>query len=462
MSIATPSRLHATGLRLDGAALGVLLLAVLVAHATVFGGAFQFDDFNVVVREASVQSVSAWLRSQPGIRPLLKLTYALNHESGAGLAGFHAVNVALHALNTWLVWRLASLLAPATGVDAPRRLAFFVAAVFALHPVQTEAVVYVCGRSTSLAASFALASIVWWLQGRERGDGRAMRLLSPLALAAALACKEYAAVTPLALLLCACLRDPGPFAWGAWWRDTRVHVAVTALALAAALAVPRYRMLLDTSLALRGLSSNLLTQAQALTWLAGQLVQLDALNADPALPVIVAADAPRAALAGVWLVLLAAALWAWRRHRVAAFSVLWFLLWLAPTQSLLPRLDVANDRQLYVALIGPAFGIGCLLMRTCARDAVALAIPAVMLVLGTATWQRNRVYADEVHYWADVAAKAPHNARAYANLGHALALQGRRPQAEAALGVALALDPALHQAAVNLQLLRAGTGPTRP
>ena len=43
-----------------------------------------------------------------------------------------------------------------------------------------------------------------------------------------------------------------------------------------------------------------------------------------------------------------------RRLPLQAFATLWFLLWLAPTNSLLARLDLVNDRQLYVALAGPA------------------------------------------------------------------------------------------------------------
>ncbi|MFL6662130.1 MAG: hypothetical protein ACJ8G7_08105 [Rhizobacter sp.] len=440
---------------------GMLLLAVALAYSNGFAGGFQFDDFNVIVREASVQSVSAWWRAQPGIRPLLKLSYALNHESGGGLAGFHVFNLAVHVASTLLVWRLASVLAPAASRDAsdPRRLAFMVAVVFALHPVQTEAVTYVSGRSTSLAACFALLAIVLWLRGRERDDRRAVSLWSPLAFAAALGCKEFVVVVPLALVLCERLRVEGPLAWRTLWHDVRVHVVVAAMAFAAAAAVPRYRLLLDTSLAARGIVANLLTQAQALGWLAGQLVHVDALNADPALRAVTASDGAAWLAAIVWAGLIAASLWSWRRHRTAAFALLWFLLWLAPTNSLLPRLDVANDRQLYVALIGPAFGAAALLVRFAPRGGVAMWVPMLMLVLGAAAWQRNRVYQDELGFWADVATKSPHNARAFANLGHALADRGRAADAESAFDVALQLDPRLHQAAINRQLLRAGEWP---
>ena len=76
------------------------LVAVLcAAYASSFAGGFQFDDYNVIVREAGAQSPAAWWASQPGIRPLLKLSYALNRASPFGLAGFHAVNLLIHAGN---------------------------------------------------------------------------------------------------------------------------------------------------------------------------------------------------------------------------------------------------------------------------------------------------------------------------------------------------------------------------
>ncbi|HEX6708556.1 MAG TPA: hypothetical protein VF169_27720 [Albitalea sp.] len=438
-----------------------LLVAVALAYANAFAGGFQFDDFNVIVRESSVQSVSAWWRAQPGIRPLLKLSVALNHVSGWGLAGFHAVNLAVHAGNTlwvaWLLRRLASRLA--LDEEGRRRTAWLATAVFALHPVQTEAVTYVSGRSTSLAAFFALASIALWLQGRDRGSRALVFVASPLALGAALACKEFALVVPAALWLCAGVLAGDGAWWRSAWRDSRLHLLLVAAALIAACAVPRYRELLAASLAARELGDNLLAQAQAVSYLAGQLVRLDGLNADPALIVETAPGLLSMAHAAVWIALLVAGAWGLRRHRVAAFALLWFLLWLAPTNSLLPRLDLANERQLYLALVGPAFLAAWALVRCVPRGVQAWLVPMILLVLGCATWERNRVYADEIAYWGDVARKSPHNARAFANLGHALALDCRSAQARRAFEVALALDPALVQPAVRLRLMREGELP---
>jgi hypothetical protein len=456
-------------IRVDRRAVLLLIVAACAAYANSFAGAFQFDDFNVILREATAQSVPAWWDSQPGIRPLLKLSYALNNsvlaldrETGLGL--FHLVNLLLHLGNAVLVYFvLVRLTHRADVVFRDQRLAaFLAAAVFALHPAQTEAVTYLSGRSTALAAFFALLSILLWMRGAETGDRRDLYVRSPLALAAGLLCKEYVVVVPVALLLVARLQTHQPHWLRTAARESAVHWALVLVALLAALAVPRYRELLAASLDARSVADNLVLQAQGIVWQAGQLVRFDRLNADPMLSTAVVFDAATLGAVAAVLVALAVGLVALRYRPVLAFSILWFFVWLAPTNSVLPRLDLVNDRQLYVALIGPAFGAARLLLRLTPRVVQWPLVPLIVLGLAYATHVRNQVYANEVTFWADVARKSPHNARAFSNLGHAFALECRKADAEEAFKVALALDPQLYQAAVNLTRLRAGEAPGQP
>jgi hypothetical protein len=462
----------------------VIAAAVLAAYANAMGAAFQFDDWNVIVDQPRVAGLAAWWASMPGIRPLLKLSYALDNAAGWGATGFHAVNIAIHLTNAWLVFalfaragRAAQGAAPqgaaprATNGRATRFAAFAGALVFALHPVQTESVTYVSGRSNALMALLALASILAWSGGGAPFAGRAglvadgpfapARLASAALFAAALLVKETAAVLPLALLLLAVTVFPERRA-----RSVLPHVAVLGAAACAAIASPTYRRLFATSLEARGTGANLLTQAHGVVYLMGQVVRLDRLNADPMLRVF-ESWSPRLAFdAAIIVALLAVGVASIRRRPPLACGILWFFVWLLPTNSLLPRLDVVNDRQLYMALAGPAWFAACAVGAVAARrrSMVALA-PALALAvaLGAATHARNRVYADEVGFWEDVARKSPHNGRALNNLGYALALASRTDEAEAAFLGALALDPADVRAAINLRLLREGAlVPARP
>jgi len=445
----------------------ILLVAVLATWASSFGGTFQFDDWNVIVNEPRVASLSAWWRSMPGIRPLLKLSWAGNRESGLGLAGFHAVNLAFHAASALLALRLLRRVAERTGAIGSSALAapLLGALLFALHPVQTEAVTYLSGRSASMAGALALGSMVAWLSGRERGIGWRAGVLSPLLFALALATKESVVVVPVALLLLEAVDVRRQFRWWVALRSIGPHLAVLAVAAALFVASPVYGRMMARSAGLRSPWVNLLTHVDAVAWLAGQVLRIDRLVADPALPAVEALGA-RVALEGA--AILAALAWglaSLRRRPALAFGVLWFLLWLPPTGWWLPRPDPASERQLYLSLLGPAWLAGMGLSPwAAAGGARRLVVVALVLALAAVTAVRSLVYADEVRFWEDVVAKAPANPRAHNNLGFALSGRCRTAEAEAAILRALVLDPGYLRAAVNLRLLRQGAplGPLEP
>lgn len=442
----------------------LLAAATLAAYLTAFGGGYQFDDWAVIVDDPRVHSLDAWWQSMPGIRPLLKLSYALNWQSGLGLAGFHAINLGVHLLNVLLVFALLRRLAARTG---PTGLAapFVAALLFALHPVQTEAVTYISGRSCSLSALFALASLLAWECSRVQPRAAARRWLawcvSPIALLLALLVKETAMVTPAALVLLALCDTRSRVRWRDALAAAVPQLLVLVAAGLAAATLPRYWMLLEASFTARPLGVNLLTQLHGIAWLAGQLVLPWRLNADPLLAEVAAWTPVTFVLAlilGALLVFAAASL---RQRPALAFGIFWFFLWLAPTNSLLPRLDIVNDRQLYVALIGPAWLTGCAVAQLIeargapARRRIALAAVATLVVgLGLATSARNRVYHSEIAFWSDACAKSPGNARAAGNLGYALALAGRPAEAQAQFRRALEIDPQYTRAAINLLLLK--------
>jgi hypothetical protein len=430
-------------------------LAIALVWWPALTATFQFDDWNVIVNNSRVHSLVAWWQSMPGIRPLLKLTYALNASLALEPLGFRLVNVAIHAINATLVWwllRERGLRAGLPALDA-ERAALLAALLFALHPVQTEAVTYISGRSSSLAACFCLLSVYCWVRSEQ-----SVAWLSACAATflAAVASKETALVLPLAFTLYSADRPH---------RETLKRLApIFALALIAlivALSLPTYRYLLGVSLDTRTIGENLLTQSRALVYLAGQLIRVFNGNADPQLPVVSSLDITSAVLCAVWLCIFAAALLNTRKHTVGAFSVLWFLIWLAPTNSLLPRLDVANDRQLYLALIGPAWWLSVRL-GALDRSRPALAGGATMLILVTlvsATTLRNRVYDTEVTFWQHTATLNPTSARAANNLGMAYAVECRLDDAATEFKRSVQLDPADFRATINLMLLRQGELP---
>ncbi|HEY9034355.1 MAG TPA: hypothetical protein VIN71_10490, partial [Pseudomonadales bacterium] len=148
----------------------LLFAAVLLAYANAFNGAFQFDDYNVIVNNPLVHSYAAWWQDlRQGIRPLLKFTYTLSWTSATGTFAFHLGNILLHLLNTLLVWQLSRrVLAQHATLAAQPMLPLFAALLFALHPANTEAVTYICGRSSSLMTLFYLLGLWLYSRGREQ------------------------------------------------------------------------------------------------------------------------------------------------------------------------------------------------------------------------------------------------------------------------------------------------------
>lgn len=436
-------------------------LAIALVWWPALPASFQFDDWNVIVNNSRVHSLAAWWQSMPGIRPLLKLTYALNASLALEPLGFRLVNVSIHGLNATLVWwllRERGLRAGLTVVDA-QRAALLAALVFALHPVQTEAVTYISGRSSSLAACFCLLSAYCWVRSQLSDNARgsfAWLIACGATYLAGIASKETALILPLALALYFADRP-----LRATLKRLAPLVLLGLIALTIALSLPTYRHLLGVSLDTRTIGENLLTQAHALVYLAGQLVRVFNGNADPQLPVVTTVDLTSGMLCVAWLSVLVAALLNIRKRAIGAFGVLWFLIWVAPTNSLLPRLDVANDRQLYLGLIGPAWWLSVRLSAFYhSRLALTGTVTALMLLtLAYATSLRNRVYETEVTFWQDTATRNPTSARAANNLGMAYAAECRVDEAAGEFQRSVKLDTADFRASINLLLVRQGELP---
>jgi hypothetical protein len=460
--------MHSTrSLRTNLSVANVSWLALLPALAVVLlwwpslRASFQFDDWNVIVNESRVHSLVAWWQSMPGIRPLLKLSYALNLTLDSSPTGFRTVNILIHALSATLVWSLLRTRGIRAGLSAANawQAALFAALLFALHPVQTEAVTYISGRSSSLAACFCLLGLYGWVRSEDSertSSANAWLATSCVCFALAVATKETALILPLALLLYSADRPLSQ----TLKRLTPLFLLMAAM-LVVALSLPTYRHLLAVSLDTRTIGENLLTQSRALLYLAGQLIRVTNGNADPQLSAVSALDWLSAILCIVWAGIFVWALLNVPSKPVSSFAVLWFMLWLAPTNSLLPRLDVANDRQLYLAMMGPAWWLAVRLVswqpsRAALRPTV---IALLLLALSWATYQRNLIYQTEVSFWEDTAARNPKNSRAANNLGMAYAIECRFADAEAAFERAIALSGDDYYSRINLILLRKGLLP---
>ena len=437
---------------------GILLLAIAAAWSNALPAPFQFDDWWVIHGNASVASISAWWNALPGIRPLLKLSYALNSSVSTQACGFHLFNLVVHAFNALLVHALARrwLAALAPVVVARDFAAFGTALLFALHPATTEAVTYISGRSISLMACFALASLLVLTPDASNPEARQRPWLSATLFAIALAVRETAVIVPFAWLL---------FAWCAGLSRREALIAlrgqglVLILAAIAVAMTPGYHSFFAWSLDTRSLHEQLLGQIQAHAYLLGHTLLGLQTNIDPDVRVPASWTA-MLALKAVLLAAIAVFAASQRARRPwLAFALIWYFLHLLPTNSLLPRFDLANDRHVYLALIGPAFALATALTIRRPRSVAGMVLAvlaALALLFGGMTVLRNHEYRSELALWQATVRDSPLKARPWVNLGVAREMAGDRTGAERAYLCALWLAPDYQQAKNNLAVLMTG------
>lgn len=428
----------------------LLTASVFVVYLNALSGTFQFDDYNMIVANASVHTWGAWLEKtmRGGIRPLLNLTYTMNWVSGSGVFGFHLLNVFIHATATLLVYALCrrftsscrqELLAP----DHARAASLLAALLFAVHPLQTEAVTYITGRSSSLMAMLFLASLLAYLHGVETKARQWQFVISPLLFIAAVAAKEVAVFLPFALLfweLCA-----NRTAWKTLLLRQAVHWVLMLILVAVILSQPRYATLFMYSLEIRSFHDNLFSQLNGFSYLVSRLFMPGSLNIDPDIRVASEMDLRMY----LTLIVCAAAVFAafLKRHSRPwlMFALLWFAVAVFPGSALIPRADVVNERHMYLANFGIFLCAGIETVRL--GDFVPLgnihkqAILAVIICsLGVFTVMRNFDYKNEIALWESSARLSPGKSRVFNNLGCAYELAGLKPQATAAYSRSAALN----------------------
>ena len=204
----------AVGNRRSVLACGLLIvLAGLLAYQNSFAGVFLFDDFPCIVSNQSLRSLEAtWNATDADIpgglkrRVVGRWSFAMNYAfGGLDLKGYHAVNLVIHVaaalLLMGLVRRVLSLPQTAPWLRCHATvLAFSVALIWLVHPIQTESVTYIVQRLESLMGMFFLGSLYCILRGATGGP-RGWYVTAVIAAWCSLGTKEVGLMlAPVALL----------------------------------------------------------------------------------------------------------------------------------------------------------------------------------------------------------------------------------------------------------------------
>jgi tetratricopeptide (TPR) repeat protein len=397
-----------------------LVVLTLAAYANSFDGGFVLDNRGLILNDARIREASAeniglifnhtywWPHGESGLyRPFTTLTYLFNYAvlgNGEQPGGYHWINFLLHAGNVLLAFTLA--------VRLLRRFwqAFFVAAIWAVHPVLTESVTNIVGRADLLGAAGVLGGLLLYLKSIEAKGWRRVAWLGGLVLVAAMGAfsKESAVILPAAIVL-----YEVTFRTGGRWGRAQFFGLLATLVPVAIMLIQRSRVLAGTLPMEIPFTDNPIVGADFIIRRLTALKVIAEYFRLMAWPAHLSADYSWAQIplsyisVEDWvtgmavLAIIPATVFLYRWNRGAFFFFCVGMAWLAPSANILfPIGTIMAERLLYL----PALGlIACVVPPICAiveRVGLAKYAPALLCVLTAAlaarTWVRNADWKDDM------------------------------------------------------------------
>ena len=174
----------------------LILVAVFASYAPALQNGFVWDDTALILRDPLIRS---WRLIPEGFnhflftdatasdfyRPIQRLTYTLDYAGAAFRPGpYHLSSLICHAAAAITLFFLAEELLLALGAEgrSRRMIAFLLSMIWAIHPVQSSAVVYISGRADPLAAVFGFLGLYLVVRSlRALGTNRLLLLVGALA-----------------------------------------------------------------------------------------------------------------------------------------------------------------------------------------------------------------------------------------------------------------------------------------
>jgi protein O-mannosyl-transferase len=408
---------------------GLALCAVLITYLPSLSGPFLFDDKGLpfTVADAAAKPAAFWIG---GVRPILMATYWLNFlAAGQNPFGYHAVNLVLQALAASLAYLCAVSVLRRSGIHESKItiLAALAAGIFMLHPLQTESVAYIAGRSEVLTGVFFFAAFAVFLRvpQSEFGFGRVLAALGLCGVA--VLSKENAVVLPALMVFT-----------GIFWtsdgigvhirRYARLYGSLLVLGMFAGIFI--LRRLAGAATAgfnVEGLTwqDYFWTQCRVIPVYLRLFIAPIGQCADWAYSFSHGALDRGAIFYGLALFAVVALAFRYRRRMPLFFyGLIVFLLLLAPTSSFVPVKDALAERRMYLPIFGLGLATAAILaqLRLSSRT-LKIAVFTVLIAESGMSFLRSEVYGDDILFWQDVVRKSPSNVRGYEALAGILAAQ---------------------------------------
>lgn len=429
----------------------LLLAAVFIIYSNSLGGDFVYDDEYFVIRNVAIRNLSnipSFFTNPASIafsqlaedvyRPVAASSYAVDYFLWFyNVFGYHLENMILHALNAILVFVLAGI------ITADMFIAFFAALFFACHPVQTEAVSWISGRSSVLFLFFYLAALICYIRSL-REKRKAFRVWSLALYAVSLFTKEMAVTLPLILI-----------AYDIHFFNTDTFRKK----------VMRYLPYIALTVFYLGVRAFMLKRVSQCGWWGGDPYRnfLSAVAVLPeyfrllAYPVklcafyvsrIVSSIADTKVIVSISsvAVIFLALPFIFMRSRCASFAILWFFITMLPVSNIIPLKALMAERFLYLPSIGFCMLLAIVLGRIRSTKIKHAGVIAVILAASIATaysvrtMARNEDWKNPIAISESIIKVSPLNSWGYTSLGAALIGAERYMEAVTPLKKAMVLS----------------------
>ncbi len=396
-------------------------------------------------------------------RPVAYLSFALNWFVGQDNPfGYHLVNLLIHILTAFFLFATTRLL-----LQTPRMrhlaerdvlaIALLSAVLWAINPVQTQAVTYIVQRMASMTALFFVLAVHSYLLARRAATSRQRwghLLCCALFFLLALGSKENAVTLLPSLLLIEWLflkRDD-------WFAKLlfRLLVAANLLLLLAAtyyIVDHGYLQSLTSPIGSRpfSLGERLLTQPSILLFYLSLLLYPSParLSIDHSFPLSTSLLQPWTTLPAILAVvgLIVLGLCSRKRWPLLSLAILFYFINHAVESTIIP-LELIFEHRNYLPsfflFLPVAAGLQWALNRSAASSrlvhgALVALVPALLIVIGLGTYSRNQVWATKESLWADALTKPRTTPGRSPNWARSTA--GRRNKNGQNLHTAVALSP---------------------
>ena len=450
----------------------VLILACVAAYHNSFTGAFVFDDITSILENPTIRGPMTESLQRHGIgytvqnRPVVNFTLAVNYRlGGENPCGYHAMNLLMHLLAAMLLYGVIrrTLLLPCFGgrfsPSVAAALATAAAVLWAVHPLQTDAVTYVIQRCETLMGMFFLLTLYCSIRGVGAGRQRLWLAAAAVSCMLGAGCKEVMATAPIVIVL---------YDWIFVERSLRnllrrrwlFYAALfSSWILLAALVFPQGARSTSAGFGMgMGVWEYARTQFGVILHYLRLSFWPDVLIIDYGYDLASGfwQIVPQAIGIGLLLMATAAAL----RWRPAwGFLGVWFFVILAPSSSIIPLVSqTAAEKRMYLPLAAVAvlttvgiYLLGAAALRRLVRDdrrrarvgwAIGLLVVlAAAMPLAWRTMLRNDDYRSPLVLWQTTAEHRPGNSRAHQSLGQYLLKAGDVRGAMEELNKAIDLSP---------------------